>query len=102
MENLKLTEVVWHYTYSNNINAILASRVLLPPAALSARSYGMTESAAKHMGRKACARRCAHCWRGPTQIRERFRLEEMMQMFSVGTGVDVHDILKRWQEPLSK
>jgi len=31
-----------------------------------------------------------------------FRLEEMMQMFSEGTGVDVHDILKRWQEPLSK
>jgi predicted metalloprotease with PDZ domain len=31
-----------------------------------------------------------------------FKLEEMIQMFSEGTGVDVHDILKRWQEPLSK
>jgi predicted metalloprotease with PDZ domain len=31
-----------------------------------------------------------------------FTLEEMMQTFSEGTGVDVRDILKRWQEPLSK
>lgn len=31
-----------------------------------------------------------------------FELEEMMQIFSEATGVDVRDILKRWQEPPSK
>jgi predicted metalloprotease with PDZ domain len=31
-----------------------------------------------------------------------FQLEEMMQMFTQATGVDVRDILKRWQEPYLK
>jgi predicted metalloprotease with PDZ domain len=31
-----------------------------------------------------------------------FQLEEMMQIFTQATGVDVRDILKRWQEPLAK
>jgi predicted metalloprotease with PDZ domain len=31
-----------------------------------------------------------------------FALEEMMQAFTQSTGVDVRDILKRWQEPPAK
>jgi predicted metalloprotease with PDZ domain len=31
-----------------------------------------------------------------------FQLEEMMQVFTQATGVDVRDILKRWQEPPAK
>ncbi|MEQ1352405.1 MAG: hypothetical protein ABLT11_00210 [Candidatus Acidiferrum sp.] len=31
-----------------------------------------------------------------------FELEEMMQVFRQATGVDVRDILKRWQEPPAK
>ena len=31
-----------------------------------------------------------------------FELEEMMQVFTQSTGVDVRDILKRWQEPPTK
>jgi predicted metalloprotease with PDZ domain len=31
-----------------------------------------------------------------------FQLEEMMQIFSDATSVDVRDILKRWEEPRSK
>jgi predicted metalloprotease with PDZ domain len=31
-----------------------------------------------------------------------FQLEEMMQVFTQSTGVDVRDILKRWQEPPAK
>ena len=31
-----------------------------------------------------------------------FRMEEMMQIFSAATGVNVNDILQRWMEPLSK
>ena len=31
-----------------------------------------------------------------------FQLEEMMQIFSAATSVDVRDILKRWAEPLAK
>ena len=31
-----------------------------------------------------------------------FELEEMMQIFTQSTGVDVRDILKRWQEPPAK
>jgi predicted metalloprotease with PDZ domain len=31
-----------------------------------------------------------------------FELEEMMQVFTQSTGVDVRDILKRWQEPPAK
>jgi predicted metalloprotease with PDZ domain len=31
-----------------------------------------------------------------------FQLEEMMQVFTQATGVDVRDILKRWQEPPTK
>jgi predicted metalloprotease with PDZ domain len=31
-----------------------------------------------------------------------FQLEEMMEVFTQSTGVDVRDILKRWQEPPAK
>ena len=31
-----------------------------------------------------------------------FQLEEMMQVFTQATRVDVRDILKRWQEPPTK
>jgi len=53
----ELPSVVWHYTYENNIEAILKSGALLPPCqVLSAARRGMTEEDfAAHMQDKGCA-----------------------------------------------
>ena len=57
---------------------------------------------AKTNGEKslADALRALLVWCGTNQ--RPFQVEEMMTIFADATGVDVRDILKRWQEPLAK